>query len=247
MKSVESLLNRLENFERRLGYKFTDRSLLINALTHSSFANEQYSQNFPSNERLEFLGDSVLGLIIAEYLYKAHDDSEGELTAAKNYLVSGTCLSQIAEKVKIGDYLLLSSGEENSLGRKKASMLEDALEAVIGAIYLDKDLDSAAKVVLNLYGNLLVQFKPEELKKRDYKSYLQELFQAEKISPPDYEVIEESGPDHDKTFTSSLVSNEKELSRGLGKSKKAAEQEAAKLLLEKIDKENLSLKEIINN
>ncbi|MFC1954480.1 ribonuclease III [Chloroflexota bacterium] len=224
----------LGDLQRALLVSFKDLSLLELALVHSSFHNENPGFTQISNERLEFLGDAVLGLIVAEKLYRDYPYfSEGEMTRLRAALVRKETLSRLAKTLKLGDYLFLGKGEEADNGRVKPANLASALEAVIAAIFLDLGFSSARDFILNLID--------AELKKAvnqtsgvDYKSELQELIQSREQKPPDYHLIQTTGPDHSKIFTVEVRLNETVLGTGTGKSKKAAEVEAARSALEKL-------------
>lgn len=237
----EQDLKRIEELESRLDYTFKDISLLVTALSHSSYANESGDPGIADNERLEFLGDAVLGMIISEILYRTFSGTEGILTRAKNHLVSARTLGRLAEGLHIGEYLLLGKGEEKDGGRTKESLAANAFEAVIGAIYLDGGMQAATDFVGEAFRELIESYSHERVSKRDYKSYLQELLQARQISAPRYEVARERGPDHQKKFEIVLSIDDVYVSRGLGKSKKAAEQEAARIALEKIERGKIEL------
>lgn len=215
----------LQRIARRLKMKKESLSFLQQALTHKSYLSE--TSGFDSNERLEFLGDSVLGLIVAEHLFsKFTEKQEGELAKAKAVAVSQPILAEAAKKVGLGPALLLSTGEEASGGRTRASILSDAFEAVVAAVYLSQGMDDARKFVLSALGPILEDIEREE-HHRNYKSILQELTQSIYKRAPQYVVIEESGADHDKTFVVEASLDDKALGRGAGKSKKQAEQAAA--------------------
>lgn len=210
---------------RRLKMKGEDRELLQRALTHKSFLGE--ATDFVSNERLEFLGDSVLGLIVAQHLYEKYSEKqEGELAKAKAVAVSEPVLADAAKRIGLPPALLLSSGEEMSGGRSRPSILADAFEAVIAAVYLSQGLEAARKFVLDSLHPVLEDIEREK-HHRNYKSLLQELSQSLYKQPPKYVVISESGADHDKTFVVEARLGGRTLGRGIGKSKKQAEQAAA--------------------
>jgi ribonuclease III len=225
----------LAPLQERIGYRFRDESLLITALTHSSFAYEQ-PQELRDNERLEFLGDAVLGMIVADMLFQAHDEPEGVLSAAKHYLVSAPRLRQVAEEIGLGPYLLLGHGEELTQGRRKESVLENALEALIGAVYLDGGIDAARRLTADLFGEAVREHQHEDVRRQDFKSYLQEMLQARGLPTPDYTVVSTSGPDHAKQFHVTLSIGGSNISEGEGPSKKSAEQAAAADLLTQIEK-----------
>ena len=219
----------LESFEEIIGYKFKNRELLHNALSHSSYANER-RQASGSNERLEFLGDSVLSIVVSEYLYKNLKVAEGELTKLRASLVCEKSLHIFAKKINLGKYILLGKGEENTGGRERPSILADAFEAVIAAIYLDGGLEPASKHIL--------RFMPDDIqytKKpvfNDFKTVLQEVVQKNPEEKVEYVLIGEEGPDHNKRFVVEVRLNSQVIGKGRGKSKKEAEQFAAKEALE---------------
>lgn len=215
----------LQKIARKLKIKKESLGLLQQALIHKSYLSE--TSGLESNERLEFLGDSVLGLIVAEYLFSRFTEKqEGELAKAKAVAVSEPILAEAAKKFGLGPALLLSTGEESSGGRTRASIISDAFEAVVAALYLSQGMDAASKFVLTALGPILEDIEREE-HHRNYKSILQELTQSLYKRAPEYAVIEESGADHDKTFVVEAQLDGKALGRGMGKSKKQAEQAAA--------------------
>jgi len=208
----------------RIGFEPRRPALLHRALTHRS---AQQEFDLPSNERLEFLGDAVLGLTVATYFYRAHPDlPEGDLTKFKAVAVSESVLAEVARKLGLGRYLILSRGEEQSGGRDRTSILADALEAIFGAVYLDRGMTAARQVILRLLGD---HFRAIERREHepDYKTLLQEKIQEFHRAPPTYRMIKESGPDHDRTFVAEVRIGSRVLGRGVGKSKKQAEQAAA--------------------
>jgi len=218
----------------KLSYQFKNKELLEIAFTHRSYLNEHKGKNLVSNERLEFLGDAVLELIVSLYLFKKYPDfPEGKLTSWRAKLVQTKTLSLASQRLKIGSQLKLSKGEKESGGEKNPSILADTFEAVIGAVYQDSDFKQAYDFVEK---NLLVP--SEKLFKArlpiDYKSKFQEMIQAKGFSSPIYKLIGSSGPDHDKTFKTAVYVNNKKYSLGTDKSKQEAEQKAAKAALEKI-------------
>ena len=217
----------MTDFEKKIGYEFKDKSLLLRALTHSSYANEKGTGL--DNERLEFLGDSVLGFITAEYLFEQYKNKqEGELTKKRAYAVCEKTLFEYAEKIQLGDMILLGKGEEHTGGRRRPSVVSDAFEAVIAAIYLDGGIEEAKKFVLPF-----IQISSEENPVfKDYKSTLQEVLQQNPTEKFEYVVVGESGPDHNKEFIVEIHMNSNVIGRGAGRSKKKAEQEAAKSALE---------------
>lgn len=213
----------LKALENELGYTFQNPALLDRALTHSSYANER--EALGDNERLEFLGDSVLGFITAEYLFSEHKGvPEGELTRLRAYAVCEKSLDVYAREIGLGDYLLLGKGEERTGGRERASVLSDAFEAVIAAIYLDGGMKAAKKFVLR-FVHPYVEAKPVF---KDYKTMLQEVTQKNPGETLEYVLVSESGPDHDKHFEVEVHLNSNVIGRGSGPSKKKAEQDAAR-------------------
>ncbi len=223
----------LDSLQERLGYHFTDRSLLELALVHSSYINENPGLTLVSNERLEFLGDAVLGLVIAERLYRELPQStEGDLTRLRASLVRRDVLARVANEIALGGNLNLGKGEEASGGRSKPANLAGALEAVIAAIFLDSGLASARDLVIKLFGDELSKSASHGIE--DFKSQLQELLQARQQPAPTYHVTRTTGPDHDRTFTVEVKAAGKVLGVGSGKSKKAAETEAARSALKSL-------------
>ncbi|MGN1080848.1 MAG: ribonuclease III [Acutalibacteraceae bacterium] len=210
----------------KIGYHYKDEKLLENALSHSSYANEKHTSR-GSNERLEFLGDSVLSLVTADYLYHHYSHiPEGELTKLRASLVCEQALYSFASSLNLGDYLLLGKGERMTGGNKRPSILADAFEAVIASIYLDGGIDEARKFILSFIVPEIEQKRPAKFE--DYKTLLQEIIQQNPDEMVEYRVTGESGPDHDKTFTVEVTLNHNVIGRGNGKSKKDAEQKAAK-------------------
>lgn len=225
----------LDELERKLAYSFVDRSLLANALLHRSHIHVTGQERGSSNERLEFLGDAVLGLVVNEYLYREFGDrSEGDLTKMKSLLVCGACLSEIAGKHDLGVHIRMSRSEAATGGRERSSILADTTEAIIGAVYLDGGLDAARRVI----GRLLLDGADRVLANRsemNYKSRLQELIQAEHKTPPRYRVVAVEGPDHDRVFRVTVSFDGRVLGTGDGRNKKAAEQTAAAAALEALE------------
>jgi ribonuclease-3 len=218
--------------EERIGYVFQQPELLVLALTHRSHSGQKDAQRQVSNERLEFLGDAVLDLCVSRHLYETFPDKkEGELTKLKSIIVSGPFLVQLANSIGLGNHLLLSESEARTGGRQRPSILEDAFEALLGAIYLDGGLSvSEAFVQRHILDGLdLGQASRDN---RNYKSLLLELSQSRGEGNPVYEVVEEVGPDHNKYFVVDALVDGRALGRGTGASKKKAEQEAARLALE---------------
>jgi len=220
--------------EKSLGYSFKSIPLLQRALTHSSYLNEGNNEVKDHNEKLEFLGDSVLELVVREYsLKKFSKDDIGSISKFKSIIVSDKFLSRVGKLMEIGNYLLLGKGEELAGGRLRDSILAAAMEAIIGAIYLDGGLEEARSFVLE---KIIEQTECSEfLDIQDYKSRLQELIQKEYGTFPVYHLVEETGPVHDKTFRVCVEINKNPVSYGIGKSIKEAEQMAAKEALEKLE------------
>lgn len=224
-------VNLLNSLEDKIGYKFTRIDILNKALTHSSFANEQKDEKIKHNERLEFLGDSVLGLVISSYLFSKYPNyPEGELTKLRAIIVCESSLASVSREIRLGKYLLLGNGEEATGGRNRNSILADAFEALIGAIYIDGGIDSAKEFIINKLTNTINQAISGKLF-TDYKTELQEIIQKKNNAKIEYKVIYEEGPDHNKVFHVQVGVSDKILGQGSGKSKKEAEQNAAKQAL----------------
>lgn len=225
-----------EDLERALGYRFNSAEQLTAALRHSSFVNEQPQTNITSNERLEFLGDAVLNLTISHLLMQRYPDlAEGELSRNRAHLVNETQLAAIAREIGLGPHLLLGKGEAQTDGREKNSLLADAIEAVIAAIYLDGGFDAAFTFVENQFRERLRTTNRNGYEIADHKSNLQERVQSTYHEVPRYQVVDERGPDHDKTFRV-RVTVAGIVAEGDGKSKKMAEQEAARAGLDLLDR-----------
>jgi len=224
----------LQKIVRKLHVSISDFALLQQSLTHKSYLGETAEAS--SNERLEFLGDSVLGVVVAEYLFTQFPDrAEGDLAKAKAVAVSEPVLAESAKNLGLPDMLLMSTGEEASGGRKRLSIMADAFEALIAVVYLDCGLEAARQFVLRALESILIDIQRQE-HIRDYKTLLQEHTQGIHKRAPRYVVIDEKGADHDKTFTVEARLDENMLGRGEGKSKKQAEQAAALQALEGLDK-----------
>ena len=223
---------RLNELQKKLGYKFKDKSMLRAALTHSSYANEIKKSGVVSNERLEFLGDSVLGMTVAAFIYNEYPSlHEGKMTKLRADLVCEKNLVTLAAKFSIGEYILLGRGEEKGGGRERPSMLADAVEAIIAAIYLDGGFKSVTKFIKE---HFTPQAQQMQARVSDYKTALQEVAQEKENQQISYSIIDESGPDHQKSFTVEVRFNGVRVGEGTGKSKKNAEQMAAKAALEKL-------------
>ncbi len=222
----------MKDLETAIGYRFQNISLLQNALTHSSYANERWHNSLLSNERLEFLGDSVLGMLVAEYLYRNFPNRpEGELTRMRADMVCEQTLAAAANRIGLGTHLLLGHGEEQGGGRSRNSILADAMESVIAACFLDGGIQAALKVVQQF---ILVEVPVTRLHNTDYKTQLQELVQQKKNQVLSYTLAGQSGPDHDKQFDVMVSLNGAVVGRGSGSSKKRAEQDAARSAIEKL-------------
>ena len=222
----------IKDLEKEIGYHFQNISLLQNALTHSSYANERWHNSLLSNERLEFLGDSILGMLVAEYLYRTFPDRpEGELTRMRADMVCEKTLANVANHIGLGRHLLLGKGEEQGGGRSRDSILADAMESVIAATFLDGGMAAAEGFIRKF---ILVETPVTKLHNVDYKTELQELVQQKKNQVLSYALIGQSGPDHDKHFDVEVSLNGTVVGAGSGRSKKRAEQDAARAAIEKL-------------
>ena len=220
----------IKELESAIGYQFRDISLLENALAHSSYANERWHNSLRSNERLEFLGDSILGMIVADHLYRNFPDRpEGELTRMRADMVCEQSLAVVANRIKLGSHLMLGHGEEQGGGRNRNSILADAVESVIAACYLDGGYEAALKFV-NTF--ILSDIPVVKYHNADYKTALQEKVQQKKNQVLSYHLVGEEGPDHDKRFRVEVQLNGTVVGTGTGTSKKRAEQDAARVALE---------------
>ena len=231
MDFSENRMEALISLQDQIKFQLSDLKLLNKALTHKSYANER-NKNLKHNERLEFLGDSVLDILVSDFLvHKYSDFAEGILSKIRAAVVNEACLAKLARKINLGDYLLLGKGEDLSGGRNKPSILADAFEALAGAVFRDGRLDAAS--------NVFLPFLKEEIQKtaeswsfRDFKSDLQEYTQNKLVCIPSYKVVKETGPDHAKEFEVIVMIKNEIQGKGLGKSKKEAEQAAAKIAIE---------------
>lgn len=224
----------IKDLEEAIGYRFQKIALLQNALTHSSYANERWHNSLLSNERLEFLGDSILGMVVAQYLYQSFPNRpEGELTRMRADMVCEKTLAVVAGEIHLGDHLLLGHGEERLGGRSRDSILADAVESVIAACYLDGGMEAAERFIRRF---ILVEVPVNQFHNADYKTKLQELVQQKKNQTLSYKLTGESGPDHDKTFQVEVFLNDSVIGRGIGSSKKRAEQEAANAAIQQLKK-----------
>ncbi|HEX9970684.1 MAG TPA: ribonuclease III [bacterium] len=222
-------------FEKKLNYHFNDKEIINQALKHRSYLSVTNESRLISNERLELLGDSVLGMVVTEYLYKKYQSKEeGDLTAMKSLLVSRKILARVSREIGIGKFILLNDAEEKSGGRDRTSIIADAFEAIIGAMYLDGGLD----VVVKFIHQKLLKFCDKILHEehyRNFKSILLEYSQSKNLGLPQYHVSDEEGPDHEKLFTIEVIINNEVLGIGKGNSKKGAEQISAKSALKKLN------------
>ena len=227
----------IKELENAIGYRFHNISLLQNALAHSSYANERWHDSLKSNERLEFLGESILGMVVADHLYRNFANRpEGELTRMRADMVCEKALAQVANQIGLGEHLLLGKGEEQGGGRGRDSILADAVESIIAACYLDGGME-AAKAFISRF--VLVNVPVSRLTNADYKTALQELVQQKRNQVLTYTMVGESGPDHDKRFEVELTLNGQVVGHGIGSSKKRAEQDAARNAMEALYPEKL--------
>lgn len=222
----------IKDLEAAIGYKFRNISLLQNALTHSSYANERWHNSLMSNERLEFLGDAILDMVAAEYLYRNFKDRpEGELTRMRADMVCEKTLAKIAGQIDLGSHLMLGHGEEQGGGRTRDSILADAVESVIAACYLDGGIQAATDLISRF---VLTEVPVVKMHNEDYKTELQELVQQKRNQTLSYALVGESGPDHDKHFEVEVRLNGNVVGVGSGRSKKRAEQDAARAAIESL-------------
>jgi ribonuclease-3 len=231
------LRDEFETLQRDIEYRFRDRGLLEHAMTHTSRANEDASGGVVDNESLEFLGDAVLGFVVADLLYREFPAfDEGQKSKAKASLVSTAALARRAARLALGDHLLLGRGEERSGGRHKQALLADTYEALIAAIYLDGGIEQAAAFITREFAPLIAEVRQRGLHGQDYKSTLQEDLQSHSASLPEYRLVASTGPDHHKLFTVEVVIDNRVVAEGTGGSKKEAEQDAAKQALAKLSR-----------
>ncbi|MCI5910660.1 MAG: ribonuclease III [Oscillospiraceae bacterium] len=222
----------LKSFEKKIGYTYNNLSILVEALTHSSYANEvnasgKREKKLPYNERMEFLGDSILSLIVSDHLFRKYPDiPEGELTKVRAALVCEKALHTFAERISLGEYIFVGKGEEKAGGRTKSSILADAFEALIASIYLDGSLEKATEFVMKFIPDTFEKCK--NISFHDYKTFLQEVMQKNPEEEIKYEVIEERGPAHNRDFVVEVSINTNVIGRGTAKTKKEAEQLAAR-------------------
>lgn len=221
----------MQELEKKLNYTFRNPALLQEALSHSSYANEHRGGHLRSNERLEFLGDAVLGFVTAEYLFARHPEApEGDLTRIRAALVCEQSLYEVARRLDLGRYLMLGKGEETGGGRNRTSILADATEAVFAAVYLDGGIQPVRELIVRV----LLSQAPAAEERRDYKTTLQEVVQRRSGQVLTYHMLSQSGPDHNKKFLFEVCLNDESVGRGEGRSKKEAEQAAARDALEKM-------------
>ena len=235
-RKVRIMSEEYSRFYQKIGYRFKDAALLRMVLTHRSYLNEHRGLKIEHNERLEFLGDAVLELVVTEHLYRHYPNPEGELTSWRSALVRGTSLVNVARQIELDDHMKMSRGEAKSGGKSRSLILANALEALIGAIYLDSGQAAASEFIAKYIIVELGKIIKEGLY-RDAKSALQEIVQERESLTPVYKVVSESGPDHDKMFISCVEAGERELARGEGSSKQAAEQDAARRALNVLEAE----------
>jgi ribonuclease-3 len=236
--SAEEVITPAESIaelESLLGYRFKNQTLLLRALTHRSFVNEHEGEGLQHNESMEFLGDAVLGFLISSWIYQRFPDlTEGELSKIKAYLVSAASLLRLAGKIRLGDFLRLSRGEEKTGGRNKRAILVDTYEAILGAIYLDGGIEAASSFLDCQVGEFLCGLDLRQLTYGDFKSALQEQLHNLGRPEPIYRVVNEIGPDHKKTFVVQVLVHDQVVAEATGKTKKEAQQEAARLALESL-------------
>ena len=230
MNFSEARMEQLDSLQDHIQFKFSDIKLLNKALTHKSYANEN-SEQLQHNERLEFLGDSVLDILVSDYLVKQYSEfTEGTLSKIRAAVVNETCLARLAKNIKLGNYLLLGRGENLSGGREKASILADTFEALAGAVFCDGRFDAASNIFLPLLVEEITK-TAQSWSFRDFKSDLQEYTQNKLVCIPSYKVVREIGPDHAKKFEVVVIIKNEVEGKGFGRSKKEAEQAAAKMAM----------------
>ena len=233
---IESSIFMFEDLERRIAYTFRSKDILLRALTHRSFSHENSERMIRDNETLEFLGDSILGFIISEFLFisYAHQYTEGLMSKVKSYIISTEILSMKARDIELGKYLLLGKGEEKTGGRSKRSLLANTFEALIAAIYLDGGLEEAKRFVYAFFKETIEEVVEKDFHFNDFKSLLQEKLQSVGEIPPDYGIILEEGPHHQKVFHVDIRIRNVAVACGTGTTKKEAEQDAAKKAYEQL-------------
>jgi ribonuclease-3 len=232
---VVRLRDEFEELQRAIAYRFRDRGLLEQAMTHTSRANEDVSGGVRDNESMEFLGDALLGFIVADLLFREFPEfDEGEKSKTKASLVSTATLARQAERLQLGDHMLLGKGEEKTGGRRKQALLADSYEALIAAIYLDGGVEAARAFIIREFASFIAGVRHHGVGGDDYKSALQELLQARDLPPPEYRLVGTIGPDHEKRFQVAVIVEGEALAESIGPSKKEAEQDAARTALEKL-------------
>jgi len=232
---VVRLRDEFESLQQAIGYRFRDRGLLEHAMTHTSRANEDVSGGVRDNESMEFLGDAVLGFVVADVLFREFPEfDEGQKSKTKASLVSTATLAEQAERLNLGDHMLLGRGEEKTGGRRKQALLADSYEALIAAIYLDGGIEHARAFIQREVGPLIAEMRRTRVWDRDYKSALQELLQSRERGLPEYRLVASIGPDHRKLFQVEVVVQGERIAEAAGRSKKEAEQEAARAALEQL-------------
>ena len=232
------LRDEFESLQQAIGYRFRDRGLLEHAMTHTSRANEDVSGGVRDNESMEFLGDAVLGFVVADVLFRDFPEfDEGQKSKMKASLVSTATLAQQAERLDLGEHMLLGRGEEKTGGRRKQALLADSYEALIAAIYLDGGVEPARAFIVREFGPLIAEARRTGVSDRDYKSALQELLQSRELPLPEYRLVGSIGPDHRKLFQVEVIVKGERIGDASGRSKKEAEQEAARAALEKLRSE----------
>ena len=233
------LRDEFEPLQQAIGYRFRDRGLLEHAMTHTSRANEDVSGGVRDNESMEFLGDAVLGFVVADVLFRDFPEfDEGQKSKMKASLVSTATLAQQAERLDLGEHMLLGRGEEKTGGRRKQALLADSYEALIAAIYLDGGVEPARAFIVREFGPLIAEARRTGVSDRDYKSALQELLQSRELPLPEYRLVGSIGPDHRKLFQVEVMVKGERIGDATGRSKKEAEQEAARAALEKLRIQN---------
>jgi ribonuclease III len=230
-------LRKLKELSKIININFNDYNVLESALVHSSYVNEK-SRNLTDNERMEFLGDAILNIVICEFLYMSYkDQSVGNLTKIKSHVVSAEVLSTIARKIKLGKFILLGKGEELSNGRKKPSLLANTFEALLAAIYIDCGMDKVRKLIIHLFRDK-IEKSNKTPHKYDFKSQFQEYALESLSELPEYKILQESGPSHDKKFKIGLMLQNEIVGVGSGRTKKEAQQNAARIALDTLNKHN---------
>ena len=239
MKISSERKKSLDEIQLNINYKFKDINLINTSLTHSSYANESKMRIYENNERLEFLGDVVVNLVVSEYLYHRFSElPEGELTKKRATIVCESSLAFAARKIKLGEYLLLGKGEEATGGRGRESILADTFEALTGAIYIDGGLTNTREFLLGMFEQEVIYALSKGNLFIDYKTELQETLQKRTKSKIEYKVVKEVGPDHNKKFYMDVIVENKIIGSGMGRNKKEAEQMAAKQALDRIGKKD---------